>query len=136
MRVWHGSPETFDRFRDGLTFFSTSRDFASDHSGPGGGVAAFEVPEAGLLDSRDPDALRSVTGGRGLIDPYDGTEYDTEEAFLDACGSDTWEALEAMADDVRASGYAGMILTEGGVVNVALFDPSVADRVRDDDPSP
>ena len=136
MRAWHGTPETFDTFRDGTTFFSTDRDFAADYAGPSGRVLAFEIPEDDLLDTRDPEQLARLTGGEPITDPYDGTEYPDAAAFLDACGGDTWEAVEEHVQSARAMGYAGMIVTEGGAVNVALFRPEIAAEISDDAPSP
>lgn len=136
MKVWHGTAAEFDSFHDTTTFFSTDRDFAADYAGSAGRVLAFEIPEKGLLDCRNPEQLARLIGGGPIEDPYDGTEYPDAQSFLAALGGDIWEGVEQYVQDARAMGYAGMIVTEGGTVNVALFDPWMARMIEEDQPSP
>lgn len=126
MKVWHGTSEDFEAFRPGTTFFSTDRDFASDYCGPNGRLIAFEIPEDRLLDTRDPSQLQKLIGTDPIKDPYSGLEYRDAASFLREASSDTWEAVEEFLQSARAMGFDGLIVTEGGVVNVALFDPELA----------
>lgn len=65
-----------------------------------------------------------------IEDPYDGAVYETAESFLEALSADTWEGIEAVIADVRATGCDAVLVTEGGVVNFAIFSP--AGLIRDD----
>jgi len=133
MLVYHGTENEFEEFLSGTIFFSTDRDFASGYAGPSGTVRAFEIDAEMLLDTRDPKSLGRLTGGIPIEDPYSGQEYDTAEEFLGECAGDTWEAVEPLIESARAMGYVGMLITEGGILNVAVFDISIVREIDEAD---
>lgn len=106
-------------------FVSTSRDFASDY----GTVRAYELRIKGpIFDSLDPEHARRVLP---LHDPYDGAEVGTVEDYMER-SSDTWEMLE---EDVRTlDRYVAARVTEGGVVNWLINEPSLLTEIPMPDP--
>ena len=125
--LWHGTPNDFETFASATIFLSTSRDFSQTHAGPSGRVLGWRVSgEARVFDSTSPAMISDLLLRTGpLHDPYDGSEYETAEAFLDALSGDTWEAIEAVLPHVAGMGYHAALITEGGVRNLAVFDHEI-----------
>lgn len=114
---WFHGQEEGDIRLDFPVFLSSSEREARSYAGPDGRLFRVWVPELSVVDTRDLESVRWIMNGRPLHDPYDDQVYETAEEFLDACSSDTWEAMEAAGLPSEALVY------EGGVKNLYLRNP-------------
>jgi len=122
---WFHGQEEGDILLDFPLFLSSSESEARGYAGPDGRLFRIWVPELCVVDTLDVEAVRLLSRGRPIHDPYDDQVYDTAEEFLNACSSDTWEAMEALGLPSEALVY------EGGIQNLYLRNPQeVLDAAR------
>lgn len=122
---WFHGQEEGDIRLDFPLFLSSMESEAKSYAGPGGRLFRIWVPELSVVDTLDLEAVKRLTDGLPIHDPYDDQVYETAEEFLDACSSDTWEAMEAVGLPSEALVY------EGGVKNLYLRNPGeVLDAAR------
>lgn len=116
----HGSETDKTYFGDDR-FFSELSDFSSDY----GEVKRYRVSLGNVFDIGDRDDCNRLVELVGeLVDPYDGGTYRTFDELerYGLLGMDTWEISENYVRELRGMGYDGIVLYEGGVFNVMVFD--------------
>ena len=109
--VYHGGdhPEPHDNM-----YFSSDPSFASDYGNP----YQYKISLGKLFDSLDPNLIEPMLP---LYDPYNETEIETIEAYMDS-SSDTWEIIEQHLRYIKGMGYDSIRIYEGGVENYFVFN--------------
>jgi len=109
------------KISDGLSFYSSDKNFAADYGDP----MAYKLLINNPFDSTNVRHIEMLMERVGnLIDPYDGTEYETAEEFIEKLQNDTWESIEEYVSEIQGMGFDSIIITEGGIVNYIVFDKS------------
>jgi hypothetical protein len=128
-KVKGGDFTTFIPNHRGLIFVTPDPEFTETHfaRGEGGRVYPLYVKSENPFDYSNPDHVRKLFGDNESI-TVSGFIYSGDRIARPVLRSNVeegdWLDIEFMADSIREAGFDGMYISEEGVKNLAVFQPT------------